>query len=414
MNHYEFSATRNQIDQWDKIASTLIEYLSNARLSGTVAARLYGRSYQDALPTVLFYVDSGTETELDKTVIPSLISPWYNWIITPKRPVDCTYSKDYIGSSKHSTSLYPGASIGGSKKSGTGTLGGYCVLNNEIVALTARHVLSVDAIKYGHDGNRINVQSVSSQDFRGVREERVIQLDWAKMDREKENVGVVRSIGLQRQRENRAKALFAAWNSITPEQRHVGVVRTCCGFAKKNDDTKAAMDWAVISVVQHRRGANRFPAYGTIHSPLGAEYPTTTTDPIAAVWDEEGDLESKQEVCYVGATNGFTTAFIRSLKSYSVEHTKQKMLYREAWSMSVLSNEREGEGRPRQGDSGAWVWDVDSGSPLGHLVTGVDDEAQILALDDIFREIEEHTGYRPRLAHTGPDGIAVSDELDED
>lgn len=414
-NHYEFSATQNQIDQWNKIASSLVEYLSNSHSPGTVSARLYGRSYEDALPTVLFYVDADAETKLDKMLIPTLISPWHNWIIMPKKQVECAYSKDYVGSSKQSTNLYPGASIGGSKKFGTGTFGGYCVLNNEIVALTAGHVLSLDAVEYGYDGNRISVRSVSSQDFQGVREERVNQLEWAKMDREKaEKAGVVQSIGLRRQMENRAKALLAAWDSITSEQRYAGVVRACCGEVNHNDDTKATLDWAVFSVVQHRRGANRFPAYGTINSPLGAEFPTTTTQPIAAVWNGEGDLVSRQEVCYVGATNGFTTAFVRSMKTHSVKDVNQKMLCREAWSISVLSNEKEGEERPRQGDSGAWVWDLYSGSPIAHLVTGVQDEAQILLLDDIFTEIEQHTSHRPRLAHTGPDGIAVLGELDDE
>ena len=411
MNHYEFSATKTQIDQWDKISSSLIEYLSNAHTPGTVAARLYGRSYEDALPTVLFYVDGDTETKLDKTLIPTLISPWHHWIIMPNKQVECAYSKDYIGSSNQSTNLYPGASIGGSKRFGTGTFGGYCILNGEIVALTAGHVLSLDAVEYGYDGNRIIVESVSSQDFRGVRNERVNQLEWAKIDRKKaKNVGVVQSIELQRQMENRAKALLAAWDSITPGQRYTGVVRTCCGEVRCDDDTKAALDWGVFSVVQHRRGANRFPAYGTINSPLGAEFPTTTTQPIAAIWDGEGDLVSRQEVCYVGATNGFTTAFVRSMKTHSVRDVNRKMLYREAWSISVLSNEREGEERPRPGDSGAWVWDLYSGSPIAHLVTSGDDEAQVLVLDDIFTEIEQHTGHRPRLAHTGPDGSAVLDD----
>ena len=52
---------------------------------------------------------------------------------------------------------------------------------------------------------------------------------------------------------------------------------------------------------------------------------------------------------------------------------------------------------------------------MAHLVTGGEDEAQILVLDDIFTEIEQHTGHRPRLAHKGPDGISVvSDEVDDE
>lgn len=51
---------------------------------------------------------------------------------------------------------------------------------------------------------------------------------------------------------------------------------------------------------------------------------------------------------------------------------------------------------------------------MAHLVRGGEDEPQIPILDDIFTEIEQHTGHRPRLAHTGPDGNAVLDELDDE
>jgi hypothetical protein len=99
MNHYEFSATKTQINQWDKIASSLIEYLSDAHMPGTVAARLYGRSYEDDLPTVLFYVDTDAETKLDKTLIPTLISPWHHWIIMPNKQVELGTRKTVLGRS---------------------------------------------------------------------------------------------------------------------------------------------------------------------------------------------------------------------------------------------------------------------------------------------------------------------------
>ena len=51
---------------------------------------------------------------------------------------------------------------------------------------------------------------------------------------------------------------------------------------------------------------------------------------------------------------------------------------------------------------------------MAHLVRGGEDEPQIPILDDIFTEIEQHTGHRPRLAHTGPDSSAVLDELDDE
>ena len=51
---------------------------------------------------------------------------------------------------------------------------------------------------------------------------------------------------------------------------------------------------------------------------------------------------------------------------------------------------------------------------MAHLVTSGEDEAQVLLLDDIFTEIEQYSGYRPRLAHTGSDGIAVLAELDDE
>ena len=50
---------------------------------------------------------------------------------------------------------------------------------------------------------------------------------------------------------------------------------------------------------------------------------------------------------------------------------------------------------------------------MAYLVIGGNDEGQTLALDDIFTEIGQHTGHKPRLAHTAPDGSAVLDELDD-
>jgi hypothetical protein len=401
--NYEYPPTINQILEWGKILPRLLQQIN---VPCQVDARIYGTTHSASAPTVVIYVPEVNRHQVDAEVITVAISPWKVFVLDYHTPFACGYSSDRIGASQQSVGIYAGASIGGTLIAGSGSFGGYLVVNNEVVGTTAGHCIANTKVEYGFGEDRPVVCSVSNADYEGVKKERTKQLQGAD-----EDLAMVTTKKLDflipdhQEMKERAKQLLDDWSNIKMQSRYVGIVRACSGNSQLIKPTHSTTDWAIFEVVQHRRRANSFPAFNTVSSPLGSQYPKHIASPRPAVWDD-GLLDKYQKICFRGRTSGYSEGFVRGLKIGSVCYPNGEKCTSTYWSISVTRNERGGDEGVRNGDSGAWCWELVSGRPVGHIVTGVADCAGMLELELVFKEIEEYTGHKAYLAIADANGIA--------
>jgi len=168
--------------------------------------------------------------------------------------------------------------------------------------------------------------------------------------------------------------------------RTVGHVRMCSGYSKEGGD------WSIMEVAYLRRGTNRYPLYSeTSHV---AQIPKSIGFPIAEVISHRDQSVQEQGVCFIGRTSGLTLGHVRSLRPVKIYRNNSNVYQdRPFWSVRT-----RGGYRARKGDSGAWIYETESGKPI-LLLVGVCgmDESLAISLEEVFDDIMKSCGNRPVL-----------------
>ena len=410
-NTYEFVGTRRQAEDWDAQAEFIIQYCIARDVLASIGARVYGRSQDTSVMTVLLKVDEIDISRVSMSELQDAIGEWGKVILCVGRPWYSGFSAQHLGA-RYTVKIGAGSSLGVSDRDKTGSFGGYVEFAGKICGFTCAHIFDLSRRISLDDTDHPTVQSPSSSDLTQLRAERVQGVKWKTMDVDKVKKWDSRGVYVahRQQQLNQANFSLSEFDKISVGDRLVGSPLVSSGECTSEDEKRATLDWAIFNVSEDRRGCNEFPGHA-VHD-VAVRFPEMTTPLLPAVWDEDQEFVFRQDACYRGRTNGYTTGFIRSFKQYEIDDiTEKRKAVVEGWNMSVMRTQRERDPVARPGDSGSWVFDIDSGYPMGQVIKGHYDEAIILDLDSCFAEVEKEMGHTVRVART-EDGVARMREIE--
>ena len=387
-------AEASQIKQWDDCRHDLALYFVDKSYGVGAAGRIYGCNYRQSIMTVVIcssHEFSADEQREIRTICDGikvlfvLEAPRASNGGTHARGIHCQYEKQ----------LSNGISIGPEGERSAGSFGGYIKLNGQLYGLTCSHVLVTNATRIDlSDKPQLTspvAQSPAQIDLNDY-------IDQLKKEKEQLEAKMGNPLSAaERDQKSHLNNQITFNKGLTVGDLQVGRVRASSGERFDREENSLTNDWALFDIVKERIGRNAFPA--THLFPSTPPHPSTRPGRLyQAFWRDDGTAVI-QEIVYRGRTSGLTRGYTRSLKTLVVDWwgdvNKKALIH--GYSFAIRTSEFVGYPHFRPGDSGSWIWDVKTGQPVAQVTWIIYGEAVGISLEGVFDEIEEYTGFTPRI-----------------
>ena len=385
------------ITEWEKVRSRLVQKLCSSFYGTiTISARVYGATRKTSHLTVLAISERVLPQSKLKELKDLCHGLKFIHVCQGRRSI-INFPHSHAKRHEYEDQLTHGDSIGVWGHGSSGSFGGYISLNNSVYGMTCCHCIVPDFKKIAYpapsDGSTSNVVSPSDRDYIDFLNDLVNEAA-----RLRTLIGPRNATADEKIVIDNVNAKITKTKLITSVGRIVGRVVASSGETVGDNSQSLTCNWALFDVAPSRLAENRFPA--THFYPQIPTTPRKIGQPIQEYWKPEEGKIILQAVCYVGRTSGFSRGYTRVLKTVRVDWGSPKtprpvLIY--GWSFALSSSDYDGPPGPRPGDSGSWVYECDFGRPIAQLTWSDGIEGTAVALEDVFDEIEDHTGYRPRL-----------------
>ena len=346
-----------------------------------LAPRIYGYNTSDTKWFIHVYIQS--TSILWNTDLTGLSRPFIPLKICVKSSTnECSWSGRSLFDpmlTHHAKVLEHGLSIGPLGGEDSGSFGGYVEFDGKTVGLSCCHVtcpLDSPGIVYGEKSESI-VMSNSDGDYQEIQKRVGETVDKWMSQIEKGDKSDECRLSLE------AAIRVKERNTASVDERRVGEVIACSECLRTD-----RLDWSLFTIAPERVGRNEFPDLR-----LYPHLPPHPTDIIAPI-------PFNQDVICLSRTTGRSTGYLRKLRPSKLMYDRQRNLSKRTlyWSIYILSVGRLGPVGSMPGDSGAWVYETDEGRPVLMLIGGpTEREGLCFSLIEIFAEIEQLTGHKPKL-----------------
>jgi len=167
---YEFDGTIQQRDDWQSQADIIVRHCICRDASASIGARLYGRSRDSCIMTVLLKVDEMDISQVSVGELQDTIGEWGKVILCVGRPRYSGFSSQNIGA-RYTEKIGAGSSLGVSDRNTTGSFGGYVEFLGKICGFSCAHIFDMARRISLDDADPPTVQSPSSHDMAHLRAE---------------------------------------------------------------------------------------------------------------------------------------------------------------------------------------------------------------------------------------------------
>jgi hypothetical protein len=154
-------------------ADVIIQHCITRDVSASIGARLYGRSQDTSMMTVLLKVDEIDISRVSMSELQDAIGEWGKVILCVGRPWYSGFAAQHLGA-RYNVKIGAGSSLGVSDRDSTGSFGGYVEFAGKICGFTCAHIFDISRRISLDDTDHPTVQSPSSYDMKQLRAERVL------------------------------------------------------------------------------------------------------------------------------------------------------------------------------------------------------------------------------------------------